>query len=552
MINDSLVLDTQILPQVQVMTDITISKHAKAEQFATQLLTRGLVITGRAINTSSIDETVKVHTLRWSERVYIGLMRVGVSVSACLLALCMRPTTVLSAEELPGARLAEELSQAFEKVAENITPSVVTISTESKPKKAKSDKNDRLREFFGDDLFEKMNPLPQRGLGTGVVVDDQGHILTNNHVIGDSSEVSVRLSSEKTVKAKVVGTDPRTDLAVIKLKVKEQLPRAAKLGDSEKLKIGEWVVAAGASFGLDNTITAGIVSAKGRALSGGAQYEDFIQTDAAINPGNSGGPLVNLRGEVVGINTAIVSKSGGYMGIGFAIPINMAKQVLDSLISNGKVTRGWLGVGIQNLNEDLAKSFDYSETEGALVGHVDPKGPAKKAGLQQGDIIVQLGKDRIKNVNQLRNLVASIKPGTSVDLVVVRGGKRDTRSVTIGELPSQPTEAEPQEDGSVEDLGLTVEEFDKSSLRRPRTERAQGLVITQVDPQGVAARADLQPGDVIVSINGKEVRTIDEFRSLTEKADLTKGLRLVVESQGMERFAILRESSDAEQEGDEE
>jgi serine protease Do len=476
------------------------------------------------------------------------LTRRGILVGALLSLLALGSPQGIAQEQLPGARLADELSQAFEKVAENITPSVVTISTESKPKKAAPGKKDPLKEFFGEEFFDKMAPVPQRGLGTGVVVDEQGHILTNNHVIGDSSEVTVRLSSEKTVKAKVVGTDPRTDLAVIKLKTKDQLPRPAKLGDSEKLKIGEWVVAAGASFGLDNTITAGIVSAKGRALSGGAQYEDFIQTDAAINPGNSGGPLVNLRGEVVGINTAIVSKSGGYMGIGFAIPINMAKQVLDSLISNGKVTRGWLGVGIQNLNEDLAKSFDYAETEGALVGHVDPKGPAKKAGLQQGDIVVQLGKDKIKNVNQLRNLVASIKPGTSMDITVVRGGKRDTRSVTIGELPAQPTEAEPQEDGSVEDLGMTVEEFDKSSLRRPRTDRTQGLVITQIDPQGVAARADLQPGDIIVSINGKDIDTIDEFRAAIEKSDLAKGLRLVVESQGMERFAILRESPESEDE----
>jgi serine protease Do len=361
-------------------------------------------------------------------------------------------------------------------------------------------------------------------------------------VIGDSNEVSVRLSNEKSVKAKVVGTDPRSDLAVIKIKVKEDLPKPAKLGDSEKLKIGEWVVAAGASFGLDNTITAGIVSAKGRALSGGSQYEDFIQTDAAINPGNSGGPLVNLRGEVVGINTAIVSKSGGYMGIGFAIPINMAKQVLGSLISNGKVTRGWLGVGIQNLNEDLSKSFDYSETEGALVGHVDPKGPAKKAGLRQGDIIVQLGKDKIKNVNQLRNMVAAIKPGTATEVTIIRAGKRDTLSVNIGELPAQTQEAEPEENGEVENLGLTVEEFDESSQRRPRSDKTRGVMITQIDPQGVAARAELQPGDIIVSINGQEVTTLEDFRAATSKADLKKGVRFVVESQGMERFAIIRET----------
>lgn len=478
------------------------------------------------------------------------ILRLSTGLIAAAVASGLACVTTGLAEDAPaGARLAYELSEAFEHVAETITPSVVTISTESKPKKGKTPKGkDPLKDFFGEDFFDKMAPTPQRGLGTGVIVDEQGHILTNNHVIGESDEVSVRINGDRTVKAKVVGTDPRTDLAVIKIKVKEALPKPAKLGDSEKLKIGEWVIAAGASFGLDNTITAGIVSAKGRALSGGAQYEDFIQTDAAINPGNSGGPLVNLRGEVVGINTAIVSKSGGYMGIGFAIPINMAKQVLDSLISNGKVTRGWLGVGIQNLTEDLAQSFNYTETEGALVGHVDPKGPAKKVGLQQGDIIVQLGKTKIKNVNQLRNMVAAIKPGTTTDLTFLRNGKTETRSVTIGELPTQVVEAETREEGSVEDLGMTVEEFDESSPRKPRTERAKGLIITQVDPQGLAGDADLQVGDIIVSINGKEVTTIEGFRAATEKGDPKKGFRFVVESQGMERFAILRDSSGAEEE----
>lgn len=471
------------------------------------------------------------------------------TIAACTLISLSPSGFAQSQEQLPGARLADELSQAFERVAETITPSVVTISTESSPKKRKAKQgDDPLRKFFGDDFFDKMNPAPQRGLGTGVIIDQQGHIVTNNHVIGESTEVSVRLSNERTVKAKVVGTDPRTDLAVIKIKVKEELPKPAKLGDSDKLKIGEWVVAAGASFGLDNTITAGIVSAMGRALSGGSQYEDFIQTDAAINPGNSGGPLVNLRGEVVGINTAIVSKSGGYMGIGFAIPINMAKQVLNSLIESGKVTRGWLGVGIQNLNEDLAQSFGYTSTDGALVGHVDPKGPARKAGLKQGDIIIQVGKDRIKNVNQLRNLIAAIKPGTTITLNVVRAGKKENRSVTIGELPSQAQEIEPTEDGSVEDLGLTIEEFDETSIRRPRTDRTKGLVITRIDPQGIAAQAELQPGDIIVSIDGRDVSTIDEFRAAIAKSNLSKGMRFVVESQGMERFAIVRESSDEAEE----
>jgi serine protease Do len=226
----------------------------------------------------------------------------------------------------------------------------------------------------------------------------------------------------------------------------------------------------------------------------------------------------------------------------------MAKQVLSSLIANGKVTRGWLGVGIQNLNEDLARSFDYTGTEGALVGHVDPKGPAKKSGLQQGDIIIQVGKDTIKNVNQLRNLVAGIKPGTATELTLVRAGKRETRSVTIGELPAQAQEAAVEEDDSVEDLGLTVEEFDESSQRRPRTERNRGVFITQVDPQGVAAKAELQPGDIIVSINGREVTSAADFRAATAKADLKKGVRFVVESQGMERFAIIRETPEEAEE----
>ena len=448
---------------------------------------------------------------------------------------------------LPGARLADELSQAFEQVAEGITPSVVTISTETKAKRSKIPKGmDPLKEFFGEEFFDRMAPIPQRGLGTGVIVDEQGHILTNNHVIGEADEVSVRLSNEKVVKASVVGKDPRTDLAVIKIKVNDKLPRTAKLGDSDKLKIGEWVVAAGASFGLDNTITAGIVSAKGRAISGGSQYEDFIQTDAAINPGNSGGPLVNLRGEIVGINTAIVSKSGGYMGIGFAIPINMAKLVMESLISKGKVTRGWLGVGIQNLSEDLAGSFDYPSTEGALVGHVDPKGPAKRSGLQQGDIIVQLGSEKIKNVNQLRNFVASQKPGTELDVVLMRNGRKEARKVSIGELPSQTEEAPVVQNGEDSDLGLTVEEFDETSNRKPRSNRRRGIMVSEVDPQGLAAKSEIQPGDVIISINGIQVDSLANFREAISKGDLKKGIRMVIESQGMERFALLRDTSEEE------
>jgi serine protease Do len=223
----------------------------------------------------------------------------------------------------------------------------------------------------------------------------------------------------------------------------------------------------------------------------------------------------------------------------------MAKMVMDSLISKGKVTRGWLGVGIQNLSEDLAGSFDYPSTEGALVGHVDVKGPAKKAGLQQGDIIIQLGNEKIKNVNQLRNYVASLKPGTSMDVLLVREGRKETKRVMIGELPTQSEEAPIVPNGENSDLGLTVEEFDENSPRKPRSGRRRGIMVTEIDPQGIAAKADIQPGDVVVSVNGALVSTLEEFREAVAKGNVKKGIRLIVDSQGMERFALLRDTSES-------
>jgi serine protease Do len=238
------------------------------------------------------------------------------------------------------------------------------------------------------------------------------------------------------------------------------------------------------------------------------------------------------------------------MGIGFAIPINMVRTVMDSLINKGKVTRGWLGVGIQNLTEDLAQSFNYPSSEGALVGHVDQSGPAKTAGLQQGDIIVQIGSEKIKNVNQLRNYVAGIKPGTDMEVTVVREGKKVVSTVTIGELSAQAGIEAPDTNGLNEDLGLSVEEFDESSSRRPRTSRSKGLVVTEVDPQGLAAKAGLQPGDIIASINGKPIDSLAAFRAELDRSDAKKGIRLVLESQGMERFALLRDEGDEREAGE--
>jgi serine protease Do len=459
---------------------------------------------------------------------------------------------VVLAEQPPLAPIehAKALSLAFEKVADVITPSIVSVSATRKARRGAPVRPDpffeNFKDFLGEDFAERFqqgpDSAPQQGLGTGVIIDDKGHILTNNHVVGEADEVKVRLHDDREFKATVVGRDQRSDLAVIKIKAPSVVP--ALLGNSDTLKIGQWVVAAGNPFGLDNSITAGIVSAKGRSIMGGSQYEDFIQTDAAINPGNSGGPLVDLDGKVVGINTAIFSRSGGYMGIGFAIPINMARKVMESLISSGKVVRGWLGIGIQNLNEDLAASFNYSGTEGALVGHIEPNGPAAKAKLRQGDIIMSLDGQKMKNINQLRNLVAGIAPGTTVKSEIWREGKKATVAISIGELPAQM----PQEDGAEEsdetaaiDIGITVETLTPDLARRLRLSRSRGVVIAKVRPNGLAARSGIAPGDVIVSINGDAINDVNEFRAATRSMDLKKGARLIIESQGMERFVFLRE-----------
>jgi serine protease Do len=276
---------------------------------------------------------------------------------------------------------------------------------------------------------------------------------------------------------------------------------------------------------------------------GGGQFEDFIQTDAAINPGNSGGPLVNLNGEVVGINTAIFSRSGGYMGIGFAIPASMAKNVLESLISKGKVVRGWLGVGIQNLTEDLAASFNFAGTDGALVGHVEEDGPGGKAGLKQGDIIIRMDDTPVKNINQLRNKIAGTAPGTSVNFEYLRNGRKETASVKIGELPTQQAEAKEEEAPTV-DLGISIEALTPDIARRLGTKTKTGVVVRQVEPSSLGERATLQPRDVVVSVNGQKVTSTSDFYERIQQADLKKGVRLVVESQGMERFVFLRSAEE--------
>ena len=455
------------------------------------------------------------------------------------------------AEPTDALRTANALSEAFSYAAGKISPSVVAVRAVKhfKPSAERRGRtplpqlpeglpfdNDFLRRFFGE-RFPNQLP-PQEGLGSGVIVSAAGYILTNNHVVGNADEVTVVLQDNKELHAEVVGKDPLSDLAVIRVNAKD-LP-AAKLGNSDELKVGEWVVAAGNPFGLNDTITAGIVSAKGRSNMRIAEYEDFIQTDAAINPGNSGGPLVNLRGEVVGINTAIASRGGGNNGVGFAIPISMAKSIMETLIGKGHVTRGWLGVGIQRLDEDMARSFGYDSTEGALIGDVIKDGPAEQAGLKQGDIVTAYDGAKIKDVTQFRNLVAAAEPGTKAKLEVFRDGQTKTIPVKLAQRSDERGVAESGQ-GETDELGVTVANI------TPEVRRAlglggdaEGVAVTDVDPNGAAYRAGLREGQVILDVQGKPVSSVAEFRAQTAKQDLKKGIRLRVQAGEQQVFILLR------------
>ena len=338
----------------------------------------------------------------------------------------------------PGPKGIPGPDNPFIQVAEQVTPSVVNISTVTTGKTGKPGElfrpfgNDPFFRDFFDRFFEGMpRRRQQNSLGSGVVIDKAGLILTNNHVIKDADEITVRFSNKQEAKGKVVGTDGKTDLAVIRVTTKEELP-VARLGNSDTLRVGEWAIAIGNPFGLDHTLTVGVVSATGRSEVGIAAYENFIQTDASINPGNSGGPLLNVRGEVIGINTAIVASG---QGIGFAIPINMARKIMDDLVKKGKVTRGWLGVGVQPLTPELAKSFGVSG-EGVLVNQVMPKSPAEAAGLKVGDLILSVDGKAIKDPRELQRVIADIDIGKSIEVQILREKEKRTIRAQIGEVPA--------------------------------------------------------------------------------------------------------------------
>ncbi|HEY9174274.1 MAG TPA: DegQ family serine endoprotease [Verrucomicrobiae bacterium] len=439
---------------------------------------------------------------------------------------------------------------SFAPMIKRVSPSVVNIYTaktvRQTPMMSPLFDDPFFRQFFGSPLENMPRERREQALGSGVIISEDGYLLTNNHVVENADEIKVALADDKTVyDAKVIGTDPQTDIAVIKIEGKK-LP-AIVIGDSDTLEVGDTVLAIGNPFGVGQTVTTGIVSAKGRAGMGIVDYEDFIQTDAPINPGNSGGALVDVEGRLVGINTAIFSRSGGNNGIGFAVPINLARFVMERLVTDGKVTRGFLGVVIQPVTPDLAKAFDLKDATGALVGQVNEGSPADKAGLKEGDVVVRYNGKQVNDSRHLRLMVAQTPPDTEVKLEVIRDGKTRNVTVKLGELPKEglARAGSGLQRGSSGDVldGVTVDDLDVRTRRQFNIPNSvDGALVSNVDQDSPAAAAGLRPGDVIVEINRRPVANADEAIRLSRRVDGDTVL-LRVWSQGGSRYVVVKARS---------
>ena len=379
----------------------------------------------------------------------------------------------------------------------------------------------------------------QEGQGSGSIIDQEGYILTNNHVVGDADKIRVRLSDGRVFPAKIIGSDPLSDIAVIKIEG-DELP-VLPIGNSAEIRTGETVIAIGNPFGLSNTVTMGIISAKGRSDLGlqGVVYEDFIQTDAAINPGNSGGPLINLEGKIIGVNTAIFSRNGGYQGIGFSVPINMAQHIMNELIENGQVSRGWLGVSIQDITPELAQAFGIENSKGSLVVGVLTDSPAAKSGFKRGDIIVGLNEEPILNSDDLRNKVGLTKPDSTVQFKVFRQGSVARVDVQLGERPFKK-QVNQRSFHTVESMGIAVQKLTPELAKQFGHEQKSGIIINQVSPNSPAFQAGLRVGNIILEINRQSIPDLDSFEDALEKADLKKGILLLVGTQQGARYLILK------------
>lgn len=452
-----------------------------------------------------------------------GRPRPLVSCAVVVLFLLTLPVTAFADDEQSIDAL-RRMGKAFASIAEKTSPAVVGIKA-TKVVRGDSRRNDSYSPF-NDDLFEyffrrnaprnyQQEPSKQLAQGSGFLVTADGYILTNNHLVGDAEDVQVQLDDRRTLKAKVVGADPGTDVAVIKIDVKDV--SYVELADSDMLEVGEWVIAIGNPLGLSHTVTAGIVSAKGRNDIGVASFEDFIQTDAAINFGNSGGPLLNLDGKAVGINTAIIGP-GGNIGIGLAIPINMAKGIYEQLKENGKVVRGYLGVRPGDLDSGVGEFYGADNDKGAIVGEVMEGSPAAKAGVKTDDIILEVQGEPIAGANELINKVAMHKPGTDVELTILRDGKRKKITVTLGTRPDEETLISGRGSEVEDELGMSVQTLTPELAQRLDYEDLSGVVVTEVEAGSPADEKGIQPGDLITEVNRTTVRNLRQWNDAVKKA----------------------------------
>ena len=436
---------------------------------------------------------------------------------------------------------------SFAELAEKVKPAVVNIGTTKVVRggtRSPFGGGAPFDRYFGDEFFDRFfgdaprREFKQQSLGSGFIISSDGYIFTNNHVVEHADKIIVKLSDGREYEAKIIGKDAKTDIALIKIKPNENLP-VAEIGDSDKLRVGDWVLAIGNPFGLEQTVTAGIVSAKGRVIGAGP-YDNFIQTDASINPGNSGGPLYNLKGEMVGINTAIYSRTGGNIGIGFAIPANMAKNVINQLKEHGKVVRGWLGVMIQPVTPELAAQFKLDRPIGALVGEVSPGSPAEKAGIKPGDVIVEFNGKEISQMSMLPNLVAETTVGSRAEITLYRKGAVKKLPVTIAKLSEeQAAVSEPAETLS-KSLGLGVQDLTPEIAAALGITDAHGVLVTGVEPSSPAALAGLRRGDLILEVNQKPVRNVQGFLSVINGLKAKSTVSFFIKRDGRTRFFGLK------------
>lgn len=464
--------------------------------------------------------------------------------ASSILAVVLMLTLLGGPTPAPPAFAVNLAPDTFADIAQRYSQAVVNISTQKTFKGQTS-----RREFFGPgpmpgprdpfwDFFEKFMPdMPQghtqRSLGTGFIVDPKGLIITNDHVVKNADKIKVKMAgkSGKEYTATVKGRDPQTDIALLQIDSNETFP-ALTLGNSDDIRVGDWVVAIGNPFGLGHTVTQGIISAKGRVIGAG-RYDNFLQTDAAINPGNSGGPLLNLKGEVVGINTAIVAAG---QGIGFAIPSTLAKDIIGQLQEKGKVVRGMLGVQVQTVTPEMAKAFGLSEPKGALVAEVHPNTPAEKAGLKREDIIIEYNDQPIKEMNDLPRLVAATSPGTKTTVKVIRDGKEKTLPISVTELKEERLASEPAEKDDESSIGLVVEDLDPRLAQRFGLKEAKGVVVVNVMNGSPAAEAGLRRGDIILEVNGKEISDVKAFQKAMANQPQKSFARFLVKREGRTLF----------------